>query len=238
MKYYIGFLVLGIILLAFFLKEKLRAYSVKAVLFKTAASVTFLAAALIVSYSLPADTLHQSFSAYILGGLFFGLLGDIWLDLKYVYRKDDKIYTYAGFAVFAIGHLLYISGMLTAYAGAASLAFIAVPLLIGLLMGIVNGMLGRLMELEFGKFKPVVMAYGAILFMMTLLAGSLAFNEHFQNMTLNLMFIGGILFAISDLILSGTYFGQGKERPIDLISNYIFYFAAQFTIAACLLFVK
>ena len=51
-----------------------------------------------------------------------------------------------------------------------------------------------------------------------------------------LLFIGGVFFAISDLILSGTYFGVGKERPIDLTLNYITYYTAQFLIASALVF--
>ena len=54
---------------------------------------------------------------------------------------------------------------------------------------------------------------------------------------LNLIFIGGVSFAISDLILSGTYFGEGKDRPIDLALNYITCYAAQFLIASALVFI-
>ena len=36
--------------------------------------------------------------------------------------------------------------------------------------------------------------------------------------------------------LSGTYFGEGKERPVDFVLNYVFYYGAQFTIAFSLLF--
>ena len=55
--------------------------------------------------------------------------------------------------------------------------------------------------------------------------------------TLNLFFIGGILFALSDLVLSGTYFG-GKERPVDIILNYLTYYPAQFLIALSLLYLS
>ena len=47
---------------------------------------------------------------------------------------------------------------------------------------------------------------------------------------------GGVLFAISDLILSGTYFGEGKERPVDIITNGVTYYLAQFAIAFSLFF--
>ena len=53
---------------------------------------------------------------------------------------------------------------------------------------------------------------------------------------LNLFFIGAVLFALSDLVLSGTYFGVGKDRPADLIANYLLYYPAQYLIALSLLF--
>ena len=78
--------------------------------------------------------------------------------------------------------------------------------------------------------------YSFILSLMMGTAGSLAVMHSFNNMTLNLMFIGGIFFIVSDLILSGTYFGEGKERPIDLISNIAIYYIAQYVIAFSVLF--
>jgi len=52
-----------------------------------------------------------------------------------------------------------------------------------------------------------------------------------------MMFAGGLLFTISDLILSGTYFGKGKERPVDIITNSVSYYAAQFVIALAMFFI-
>ena len=46
------------------------------------------------------------------------------------------------------------------------------------------------------------------------------------------------LFAsISDLILSGTYFGEGKDRPVDVITNHAAYYIAQFIIATSIAFI-
>ena len=75
-----------------------------------------------------------------------------------------------------------------------------------------------------------------IIFSTVLLSGSLALSMGWQNPTLNLFFAGGVLFALSDLVLSGTYFGVGKERPVDIISNNILYYGGQFLIAYSLLF--
>ena len=52
------------------------------------------------------------------------------------------------------------------------------------------------------------------------------------------MFIGGVFFAISDLILSGTYFSTGKDRPVDVITNHATYYIAQFIIASSILFIS
>lgn len=238
MEYYIVFVILGITSLTLFLKERVRSHSVKAMLLKTMTSIMFLTAAVTVSYSLPVYIMNRGFTGFVIGGLFFGLLGDIWLDLKYVYPEDSTVYTYAGFLVFGVGHILYIIGMIYHYVDFYELFPVIVTLIIGLLIGIINGLLGRFMKLEYGEFKPVVMLYGAILFMMTLLSGYLSWKTEMQNWTLNLMFIGGVLFLVSDLILSGTYFGEGKDRPIDIVMNHIFYYAAQFMIAASLIFVK
>ena len=51
-------------------------------------------------------------------------------------------------------------------------------------------------------------------------------------------FAGGILFALSDLILSGTFFGEGKERSVDLILNYLTYYGGQFLIAFSLAWLR
>ena len=69
------------------------------------------------------------------------------------------------------------------------------------------------------------------------LSGSLAFNYGWQESALNLLFAGAILFTASDLVLSGTYFGTGHERPIDFVLNYFTYYPAQFLIATALMFV-
>ncbi len=237
MKYYLCFAAMGAVLLVFFVREKLRSYCVRALFWKTAVSVMFMAAGAAAAGAIPAASAQRGFSWFVLGGLLFGLLGDIWLDLKYVYPQDDARYTYAGFTVFSIGHILFILGMLRYYADFSRPLVVIIPLVVGFALGVGNGLLGPVMKLKFGRFKGIVMFYGGILFAMTLLAGSLAFDQGFQNGALDWMFAGGILFAVSDLILSRTYFGEGYERPVDIIANYVFYYAAQFAIAASLLFV-
>lgn len=223
---------LGVITLIFYVKEKLKAYNITELILKSAVSVLFMATAVAAAFSAGMG----SFGALVIVGLLLGLMGDVWLDLKFVYPDDDTVYTFAGFWSFAIGHVMFISALLINYADFSKPLFVIIPALLAVIGGVGNVFAGPIMKLEYGKFKGITMLYGSILFYMLLLAGSLALMNGWQCTTLNLMFFGGVAFAISDIVLSGTYFGVGKERPVDIILNYIFYYGAQFTIAFAILF--
>jgi len=92
------------------------------------------------------------------------------------------------------------------------------------------------MKLHFGKMKPIAFAYGILLFSTLFLSLSLCIFWGWQERALAFMFIGAVLFTASDLVLSGTYFGVGRDRPVDIILNYVTYYPAQFLIALSLLF--
>ena len=72
------FICLGAVSLVFFLREKVKNYSVKAVMFKAIASLFFVAVAAISLYV----NGHHALAIFVTLGLFSGVLGDIWLDFK------------------------------------------------------------------------------------------------------------------------------------------------------------
>ena len=227
-------LVCGAVLLVVYIREKIRAYSVKALILKSIVSALFVAVGVYGSWLSAAKGAVGPLCPFVVLGLLCGLMGDIWLDLKYVFPEKEETFTYAGFCAFGVGHMLYIAGMLLSYYPADKPLTVIVPILLAVAMSVGNIVLEKPMKLHYGKFKPVVIAYGVLLFGMVLIAGSLALAHGWKETPLNLLFTGGIFFALSDLILSGTYFGVGKERPIDLTLNYITYYAAQFLIASAL----
>lgn len=225
---------LGAAALVLYLCEKLRTFSPRAVLRKTLVSALFVCTAVAASYYTAGK---GSFGFFVVAGLVFGLFGDVWLDLKYVYPADDEPWTRAGFLSFAVGHCFFMLGMVLNFAELSKPAFIIVPLLLGVVCGFGAVFSAPLMKLDYGRFKTISIVYGALLFGMTLLAGGLALEHGWQCTALNMMFVGGISFTLSDLVLSGTYFGTGRDRPGDLIANYVFYYGAQFIIALSPLFI-
>ena len=224
-------LALGILFTVIYVREKLEAYTIKAVLLKTTCSVFFMG----IAVSSAVLNWTGAYSALVIIGLLFGLLGDIWLDLKYVYRDDDTIYTFSGFTVFAIGHVFFLSALLLRFADFSKPWYLIIPAIIGLIIGFGAIAIAPIMKLDYGKFANITKAYGSLLGAFAALSGSLAIMNGFKVLSLDVMFIGAVMFLLSDLVLSGTYFG-GKERPIDIKLNYIFYYGGQFLIALSLLY--
>lgn len=226
------FMVAGAICLTLFLLEKVRKYSVKATMIKSLTSLCFIGTCAVGLY----QTGKHVLSLYVIFGLLLGLLGDIWLDFKYVFPHHNDAFTYAGFTMFGVGHILYIGGMFHEFYHGENILYIIIPLIVGLVISIGNVLLEKVMKLNYGQFKWIVFVYGFLLFSMVAVAMSFSIIYQFKNTTLIMIFAGGIFFALSDLILSGTYFGVGKERPVDIISNAITYYLAQYTIAFSMFF--
>lgn len=231
-------LVCGAAPLAVYIREKIRSYSLKAVMLKALVLVLFVTVGVYGAWTSTSKGVIRPLCPFVVLGLLFGLLGDIWLDLKYVFPEKDKSFTYAGFCAFGVGHILFITGMLLSYYPEGKPLSVIVPLLLAAVLSAGNAILEKPMKLHYGKLRPVVIAYGVILFAMVLISGSLALSHAWRETPLNLLLVGGILFAVSDLILSGTYFGVGRERAIDLTLNYLTYYPAQFLIASALVFLK
>lgn len=221
------FVILGVLSLVFYLIEKCKNYSLKGVLIKTAVSLFFIATALAGAFQKSVHILNP----FVISGLFLGLLGDIWLDLKYVYKEHDKLYTYSGFIAFGVGHILFIVGLLLEFIDINSLIYLLIPIGGSVLFMIANLLLEKPMKHDFKDMKIIVSVYAFLLSLNPFVTLLLCVLTNFTIPTLITFFIGGILFVISDLVLSNTYFGEGHETPIDFILNYLTYYGAQFVIA-------
>ena len=132
--------------------------------------------------------------------------------------------------------MMFVSGMISQYCREGHFLYIVLPLVAAALASGINLLLEKPMKLKFGEMKWTVTVYAFLLFSTPFTALSMCILTGWSSTLLIMMFVGGILFALSDLVLSGTYFGEGKDRPIDLILNYLFYYGAQFVIAFSLFF--
>ncbi len=231
--FYAATLVLGLAALCLFLKLRVQKCSAQATVSKAFVSVFFILSWIVTAYikGMP------PFSAFVGAGLVLGLLGDIWLDLKFCYAPDNDFYTKMGFLSFAVGHIFYCAAIVF---GVSVFKPVAILPAVGVaLVGSLAVFFGeKAMKLEYGAFKIIATLYGAVLIFMASFAFFTALFAGFgQNRNLVVLAIGGVLFLLSDLILSGTYFGQGKSRPVDVVTNHALYYAAQFVIAASVLFI-
>ncbi len=234
------FLGIGLVFLALFCKERVKAPSPKAVIYKSLASAAFIGIATSALFASVAGT-SNTLGFFVIFGLLFGLFGDIWLDLKFVYPADNNIWTFSGFYVFAVQHVLIMIGLFLNFIIPRGSQFILVSVIM-IVVGIAAGALNVLflekpMKLNYGAYKKVSGFYGGILISMPLLLGALAIMTKFHYAAIDFMFFGEIFFLISDLILSGTYFGEGKNRPVDVITNHATYYIGQYLIALSLLFI-
>ena len=229
---YVLTLVLGAAALVFFLSLRVKKCSAKATVAKALVSAFFVMSWVAASYIAK----FPAFAALVGGGLLFGLLGDIWLDLKFVYPADEDFYTKMGFLSFGVGHVFYCGAVIKGVSAFKPIALLPAAG-VALVAALVVYFGEKAMKLHYGDYKIISTVYGGVLFFMAAFAFFTALFCGLQkNMHLVVMAIGGVFFIISDLILSGTYFGEGKNRPVDVVTNHVTYYVAQFIIASAVLF--
>ena len=91
------------------------------------------------------------------------------------------------------------------------------------------------MKMDYGRFRPTCLAYAFVL--MTVASSSIAAAAATGRAVWIVMSTGSVLFLLSDLMLSATYFAQGKNTSAYVIANHALYYAAQFVIASSILYV-
>jgi len=234
MKLIIALYIIGAVLWVLYILEKTRRYSPQAVLLKTCVSAVFLMVGLTAAFR---SSSVFSYPCWMLAGLVLCLMGDVWLDLKYTYRNDETFWTFCGFISFACAHILFIIGILTRYGSTIRTILVVLALILGFAASYGNIKVEKQMKMNYGKYKLITFIYGGILLGITLMTLFLAISNGFHNKAINLLFIGMVLFMLSDLVLSQTYFGgEGKEAPVYLILNYLTYYPAVYLIATSILY--
>jgi uncharacterized membrane protein YhhN len=220
--------VLGAVTLTLFCIIRDENSSAKALLLKTLTSVFFILAGL---FGLSAGALSSG--VLVIAGLLFGLIGDVLLDLKFIEKPNADLYTYGGMGSFLVGHVFYIAALLIVFGLGVGGTLISAAIALALAAVVVITTI-KVMKYDYGKFLAPAAVYSVLLIFFTVLSVYALIEK---GGTAAILFtIGSIMFLVSDVILSMTYFG-GKKGKIYLITNHATYYAAQFIIALAVYFI-
>lgn len=227
---YLIFPILAVVFAAIFTVRRSVKTDAVSLLLKAVASLCFILlgfAGKMFGSSTSAVTL------FILAGLVCGLVGDIFLDLKFVYPQDETIHTFSGFGAFILGHLFYMLYLFLFMNVQTTLLLISIG--VGILAGILIYATPKLMKLDYGKYRLISSCYAALLVFVTVYALLLEIAGG-HSLSRLLFGIGLVLFLISDLILSQIYFGANKNTTLNKALNHATYYAGQILIAMSVFF--
>ena len=220
---------LGVVAFVLFVVRCRNGRSVEGVFAKNATSIFFVATAgIAILKKAPGNPSAYQYCVLILLGLVFGMLGDIYLDQKWVYPDDSDKYLYAGFTSFGIGHLFYIPAIY--YVAGIPYASFWIPLLFAAIVCVFVLITEKPTKQDYGKFRPIVAVYGMVV-------AGMAGTSIFAAITTRepafiVCAIGGVMFLISDLILSPMYFGPKEKNNFpNFFINHLTYYIAQFLLA-------
>ncbi len=217
------YIFLGIILQGFFIKIEHEEKYVPAVVLKGSASLMFVLLGLGAYVTFP-GLVHVK---YIFFGLIFGMLGDILLNLRFVFVKNGQKVFLIGIVAFLIGHILYLLALIPKAVNLSLCVIIGVILAAGLLAYIF-----KTMDVK-KAFKIFGVIYLGAVIIMTVIAIGIAFGGETAAI---IYAIGAVLFTASDIVLIFNTFSGGETKFSLRITNLSLYYLGQILIACSLFF--
>lgn len=229
-------LILGAAMSVVFIVSKVINYSLKTIIFKTIASLLFVALG-VLDFCLNKEG-YFLFKLFTVLGLFFGMLGDFFLGFKYITSgKVKKAWILIGMFAFALGHVFYISGILTGFYIPGNIIFIILPFALPVVFIGIYMLIARKVGIYFGRgMLPFGIFYLYCLSSMVFSSLCMAILHQFSLTTLIMFLVGAVLFASSDMMLTGAYFKEGKRSKTYMATYSVFYYVAQFVIAFSIFF--
>lgn len=231
MMYYIV-LSVGVVVSLVFCYQRRLGFSIKNLLFKSVSSLCYLLTAV---FALIDNVNARTYGSLIIMGGALGLVGDILLDLKGIYKKDERVYLKGGFIFFLVGHIFYIAAIV--YSIKLKWWIVLLGAAVSAVIGVLTVLSANLMKVHYGAYRKIVAVYVAFLAMTTVMSATAMIVSSFEKGYV-LMAVGSLLFLLSDAVLSNTFFGRGKDKKHHLFINHFLYYAGQYLIAASIMFIK
>lgn len=218
----------GVILQGLFIGVEHQKKYVPAVVLKGCASACFCLFGFFGYYMHLCNDCTNPLPKYVFLGLIFGAVGDILLNLRFVFEKAGQKIFLAGIAAFLTGHILYLVALIPA----------SESLLVSIICGVVVAaviltIIFKSFELKVA-FKIFGILYIGAVVLMTSIAIGNCITSGFDFSSI-LYAIGAVLFTVSDVVLIFNTFGPTTKFSLR-ITNLSLYYLGQLFIAACLLF--
>ncbi len=216
--------ILGMAIQAAFIAVEHREKYVGAVCLKGSASLVFIIIG-IIAYAAAGD---KSFAKPVLIGLFLGGIGDVFLNLRFVFEKIGQKIFLVGIAAFLAGHVLYLAALIPRSENLLVCIIIGVIVAAAILAYIFKTMEVKLAFKIFGIFY-----IGAVVLMTAVAIGNLIACPTIARW---LYAIGAVLFTVSDVVLIFNTFGSETKFSLR-ITNLSLYYLGQLLIANSLFFI-
>ena len=218
--------ILGLLIqFAFIIVESKKKY-LPAVVLKGSASVAFV----LLGFLCAATSKNSGFARLVTIGLLLGALGDILLNLRFLFEKKGQTIFLAGVAAFLAGHILYLAALIS-LSSHLVICLIAGLVLATLLLVWIFRTLGDIQK----SFKLFGILYIGIISLMTAVAAGNLIAASGNATGSLLFFLGATLFLASDVIMILNTFGK-QQRQSMRTSNLLLYYVGQLLIALSLLF--
>ncbi len=223
---------MGAVVTLIFCIRRSKGFSISNVMLKIASSLSFILSGVAALLCNPEQ---YAYGALIIFGGALGMCGDITLDLKGLHPDNKDSYMLSGFIFFLIGHVFYETALI--YHTRMKISIILICLAACIVFSFLNLASAKITKYNFGQYKCIVWLYTIFLAFTTALSIAAMITTHFEKPYI-VMTVGALLFMLSDLILSGTYFGEGQDKPVHYFTNHFSYYAAQFLIMGSILVMK
>lgn len=223
----LGLMIAGCVLQGTFIAVEHNQKFVGAVVLKGLASVVFC----VIGYVALLSFVTSSFSLakLVFIGLVLGAVGDILLNLRFVFPTIGQKIFLAGIAAFLAGHIVYMVSLIQ-----TSSTILVCTICGAVLAVILLTIIFKSFELKIAFKIFGVLYIGAVCLMASYSIGN-AITAGFTTNTL-LYAIGAVLFLVSDVVLIFNTFGPTQKFSLR-ITNLSLYYLGQLLIASSLYFI-